>query len=158
MVLPVSRAALGLQVYISVGALAKQRLLPRRIEGVVDAMRPLLREGAYGTALEHAVVQIGLILSGPAGAERARKQQEAAAPDDPWWWSWAPVGLFASVFGFAGARQWRQRRRRSAATRELRRLQRDLQVRLFDAARDSQRHVYARGLLVSYFVARECVA
>lgn len=122
-----------MQVYISVGALAKTRLSPRSIQGVVNAMRPFLREQSYGTALERAVVQIGLILSGPEGAEKAREQQErqqrAADAEDPWWWSLAPVGIFASIFGYAGARQWRQRRRRAAATRELRRLQRDLRVR-----------------------------
>jgi hypothetical protein len=118
-----------LQVYISVGKVAKQHLTPQRIAGIVASMKPLLRTQRYGAALERATVQIGLVLADskdalPAGGGGAEQGSDRSS-----WWDYTPIAGVGAVIAFVQGRGWRQRRRRSHVTRHLRRLQKDMKAR-----------------------------
>lgn len=52
------------QVAIFAGAGVKDRLDAKRIAGIIGAMRPLLRAGKLGEALEGGAVDIGIALAG----------------------------------------------------------------------------------------------
>lgn len=64
--LAVARAACVPQVFISTGAGNKDILTFEVLGSIIEAMRPALRAGRYGPAVEQAVVDIGLALAGRA--------------------------------------------------------------------------------------------
>lgn len=77
---------LHLQVYISTGKGAAEALPNRHIASIINAMKPLLRKGAYDDAVEQAVVDIGLGLAG-----RGKEDGEGGGVD------WFVVGFFGLV-------------------------------------------------------------
>ena len=117
-----------MQAYISVGATAQQHLTPQRIQGILEGIKPQLRSGNYGSAVEAAVVEIGLTLAGKEPSGGSKGGEKGGWRDKLL--GLTPFGLFAGLFGFVQLNGWRENRRRRNVTGHLRRLQTDLQVRL----------------------------
>ena len=81
-------------MFIYAGKHALQVAPEARLKLVVDRMRPLLKAGDYNTAVEQAVVDLGLIL---AGAEPKEESESS---------HWG-LGVFLSIFaGIIGFTQW----------------------------------------------------
>jgi uncharacterized membrane protein YgcG len=105
-----------------VGSTTKEYLTPSRIQLIMMDMKHHLRSKQYGTAVERAVVQIGLLLAGAKG-DKPQKQEASSA-----WMDYAPFALMAAVFAFTQGHGFWKQRRRADVSRHLRRLQHDLQV------------------------------
>jgi hypothetical protein len=59
------------QVAIYAGIGAKDSLDGQRIQDIIEGMRPLLRAGRTGTAVEQAVVDIGIALASGGGGHHS---------------------------------------------------------------------------------------
>lgn len=117
---------LDLQVYISVGEVSQRLLTPTAIDTIIEDMRPYLRAEDYGTALERAIVQIGLSL---AGEEPVDIDDDDSAPFFDWE-EWGPLlAIVAFVAAGAGFSLFKHRER-TTVRKHLKRLQADLKVRL----------------------------
>ncbi len=82
------------QVFIYAGKHALQKAPEPRLKLVIDRMRPLLKAGDYNTAVEEAVVDLGLILAG------GEPKQEA---ENSYWGLAVFLSIFAGIVGFT---QW----------------------------------------------------
>ncbi|KAG2431742.1 hypothetical protein HXX76_009238 [Chlamydomonas incerta] len=110
------------QLYISTGAGAKHALSFDVLGDIIADIRPVLREGRFGDAVERGVVNIGLALAGRPVAPGADAK--------PWGWDDAlGLGIFASIVGgliyFSSRSARRQQRRYSDCKSKLDKLKRD---------------------------------
>lgn len=111
-------------MYIVTGSGARRSLTESRIDGVYAAMRPALRAGKPGQAVEVGVAAIGKALA--AAPLSGEEEDGDGVGGGPWW---VPVGLFAAVAGgisLASRRAEARKRARYAAFRSaLRRTDND---------------------------------
>eukprot|EP00892_Ulva_mutabilis_P011785 jgi/Ulvmu1/897/UM101_0005.1 len=111
------------QVYISTGDLVGRQLKQPQIEGIISGIRPDLRDGKYGKAMEAAVIQVGLTLSG--------KVNPAAGGGDDSSFDWGLAFFGSIVAGFFGLSAWtgfRKKREQKDVRSKLQRMQRDLKA------------------------------
>lgn len=80
------------QVYISTGAAAQAALDNARLNGIIGGMRMPLRAGHYDSAVEQAVVDIGL------GLARGGSSHES--------WEWFPVMFFGGLLSWLAYTCW----------------------------------------------------
>lgn len=106
-----------MQVYISSGRDALEKLNSNVVAFIIERMKPELKDGNYGKALNQAVVDIGMALSGD--------------PPKDYSWIWWPVILVTGAAAWVAHECWgmRQRRAHRDAGTRLQQMQRDLQVR-----------------------------
>ncbi|GAB0490688.1 hypothetical protein MMPV_001925 [Pyropia vietnamensis] len=103
-------------MYIVTGSGARRSLTEARIDGVYAQMRPALRAGKPGQAVEVGVAAIGKALAAPP-QDVDDDGNGGGGDDGPWW---LPVGLFvAAAVGItlAGRRAEARKRARYAAFR-----------------------------------------
>ncbi len=87
-----------LQVYISTGKAARQRLTDNYASTIVDSMKPNLRRGDYDGAIQQAAVDIGLVLAGSVPKEPAEDTESSG--------SWLGIGIFLAFLGFLLSGCW----------------------------------------------------
>lgn len=120
---------LVLQVYISAGELILPVLPTHRIEALIRGVKPQLRDGKYGKALEKLVVEIGLVLASECAQNEGKcDADEGDDEDGPWWLPLAIVAGVVSVFGLFSLHNVREGRKRQDVASNLRKLQNDLKV------------------------------
>ncbi len=94
------------QAFIHTGSGAQKKLTDNKIDGILAAMRPALRKGDYGGAVEQAVVDIGLRLADPDAGHAV---------------DWFAL-IFFGVIGLLFFKEWRKWRMRRKEQRDCTRL------------------------------------
>ena len=90
----------GLQVYISTSKAACQRLTDGRAATIINSMKPSLQRGDYDRAIQHAVVDVGLVLAGSAPKHPAGSGSIYISPG-------ARLGIWLGILlGFAAYGWW----------------------------------------------------
>lgn len=90
------------QVYVSTGAGSQPALPDAAAARVVDLMKPQLREGDFGGAVEQGVTDIGLALAGRGLPE----------PEGGEGWNWFGLLFFGGIAAMLGGQGWKAWRRR----------------------------------------------
>lgn len=90
----------------------------------MNGVKPELRSGKYGKALEKLVVEVGLVL-----ASDCEKTGDCVDNDaSPWWMPYMGVGVFGAIFAFILRQSRQQQQQQRDVSSKLRRLQKDLKV------------------------------
>jgi uncharacterized membrane protein YgcG len=120
-------------VYISTGDLVQNKLTSSRIGALINGVKPELRSGEYGKALEKLVVEVGLVLasdckSGACDDASDDTHEENEEDSGSWWLTGLAWGAFASFFAFPYVKNRYDHRQRREVCTKLRKLQNDLKV------------------------------
>lgn len=104
------------RVYISTGVGAAKHLHNSVLDIIIGNMKPLLKEGRYGKAVEQAVVEAGLALAGHRPKDRSQAGTGII---------FVVFAAFAGIVGWSAWTGYKQRKRYQACRDKLEKIKRD---------------------------------